>query len=243
MKKLYLSVISIFWIHIAIIHPCFSETGKISEKPAAEDIRIPEAQDSAKEAMSVNDILNQMVNRYNVSAFSAHFDQKSTIVAMDITDTASGTVLIKKPDMMRWEYETPEKQIIITNDKTLWVYRPEDGQVMVGESPAYFENGKGASFLTDLSLIKDQFDVSLVEKSAVPFHVLKLIPKKKKFDVKEIYLWISKVTFDINEIITYNNYGDETRIILSDFRFDETPSDDLFNFEVPQGADLLHLDD
>ena len=32
---------------------------------------------------------------------------------MDITDTASGKAFFKRPGMMRWEYEEPDRQVIV----------------------------------------------------------------------------------------------------------------------------------
>ena len=74
---------------------------------------------------------------------------------------ASGKVYIKYPGMMRWEYEKPDRQIIITDADKLWIYRPEDNQVMTGKAPTFFRDGKGASFLSDIRLIRQKFDISL----------------------------------------------------------------------------------
>ncbi|MGD9228162.1 MAG: outer membrane lipoprotein carrier protein LolA, partial [Desulfobacterales bacterium] len=80
--------------------------------------------------LTVDHILDRVENKYADSKFSADFIQKSTIKAMEITDLATGKVYIKYPGMMRWEYEKPERQIIITDADKLWIYRPEDNQVM-----------------------------------------------------------------------------------------------------------------
>ncbi len=160
---------------------------------------------------------------------------------MEITDTAFGKVFIKHPGMMRWEYEAPEKQVIITDGHTLWIYRPQDNQVMTGKAPAYFGNGKGASFLSDIRTVRDKFIVSL-EKKDSGFHVLKLLPKEKKFDISVVYLSISKKTFDVVRIATYNAYEDETLIVMSDFQFNQNFDNSTFSFITPQGADILQLE-
>jgi outer membrane lipoprotein carrier protein len=76
--------------------------------------------------LALDEILNRVENRYAVAGFSARFEQVSTIPAMDITETASGRIFVKRPGMMRWEYEKPDLQTVITDGKTLWIYRPED---------------------------------------------------------------------------------------------------------------------
>jgi outer membrane lipoprotein carrier protein len=196
--------------------------------------------------LTVDQILEQVENKYADSKFSADFVQKSTIKAMDITDMANGRVYIKYPGMMRWEYEKPESQIIITDADKLWIYRPDDNQVMTGKAPTFFRDGKGASFLSDIRLIREKFDISL--EQGLPeeddlFYHLKLIPREKTLDIAEIRLMVSRQTFNVLQVITLNFYGDETRIDLLNFVFGGNLDDSLFSFEVPQGVDVLQIDE
>jgi outer membrane lipoprotein carrier protein len=192
---------------------------------------------------SLEEIIKKVEKHYSVSGFTAHFSQTSSIKAMDITDSASGRAFFKRSGKMRWEYETPDRQMIITNGKTLWVFRPEDNQVMVGKGPSFFKDGKGFSFLSDMKVIKQKFSMALEKETKEGFFVLKLLPREKTYDITDIYLWISKTTFDVVKILTYNSYGDETRIVFTDIQLKEKLDDSLFNFEVPEGVEVLHLDE
>ncbi len=161
---------------------------------------------------------------------------------MDITDTATGHLFVRPPDRMRWEYERPERQVILTDGETLWIWRPEDNQVMVGRAPAYFGDGKGASFLSDIREIRKSFEVRL-EPDAEPGHYrLKLLPKQKTHDIAAVYLSVSKDRFIVAQIATHNDYGDITRITLTDFTFDEPLPDDIFDLDVPPGTDMIQMD-
>ncbi len=193
--------------------------------------------------LSLDEIITHVEKRYSVSGFSAKFYQTSTIQAMDITDTATGTAYFKRPGKMRWEYETPERQLIITDGETLWIYRPDDNQVMIGKAPSFFKGGKGFSFLSDIKEIRQKFTMSLEKTGPEGFVVLKLIPKEKTYDVVKIFLTISKATFDVVEIETYNSYGDQTRFVFSDIELKQKIDDSLFHFKIPQGVEVLHLDE
>jgi len=162
---------------------------------------------------------------------------------MDITDTASGRLLIKHPGMMRWEYEVPDRQIIVSNGFQLWIYRPDDNQVMIGKAPAFFGDGKGASFLSDITRMRENFTITLEKSGRAEHHILKLVPRNKTFDLSVIYLTISSDTYDVVQIVTYNSYEDETRIELSEIRFNPDLDNSLFIFIAPEGAELLRLDD
>ena len=192
--------------------------------------------------VSLADVMEQVEKRYAFSGFSANFFQASTIKAMEITDSASGKAFFKRPDKMRWEYETPDRQTIITDGNRLWIYRPDDNQVMVGEAPSFFEDGKGFSFLSDMKLVKKQFTILLDKKVEDDTHVLKLLPRQKAFDVSVIYLFVSTKTFEVVKIVTYNSYEDETRIEFKDIQFKQKLDESLFNFNIPQGIEVLHLD-
>lgn len=196
--------------------------------------------------LTVDRILDRVENKYTNSKFAADFIQESTVKAMDITDHATGKVYIKYPGMMRWEYEKPNRQIIITDADKLWIYRPEDRQVMTGKAPTFFRDGKGASFLSDIRLIRQKFDISLEQGPAAEndlFYHLKLIPREKTLDITEIRLLISGNTFNVRQVLTLNVYGDETRIDLINFAFGLDLDDSLFSFEIPQGVDVIQIDE
>jgi outer membrane lipoprotein carrier protein len=201
---------------------------------------------SDTDPLTVDQILEQVEKKYTDSKFAADFIQKSTIKAMNITDMATGKVYIKYPGMMRWEYEKPDQQIIITDGDKLWVYRPQDNQVMTGQAPTFFRDGKGASFLSDIRLIRQKFDISLEKgppEESDLFHHLKLVPREKTLDISEIRLMVSRQTFNVLQVMTLNFYGDETRIDLVNFAFDVDMDDSLFSFTIPEGVDVVQIDE
>lgn len=193
--------------------------------------------------LTPDEILAGVEKRYAGSGFSARFDQESTIKALDITDTASGKLIVKRPGMMKWEYEKPDRQIIITDGKVLWVYRPEDNQVMIGKAPSFFGDGKGAGFLADMKLIRKIFRITLEESDSAEYYVLKLIPQEKNIDISALLLSISKKTFDVVKIVTFNSYGDKTRIKFKDIQLQQNINDSVFKFIIPEGADIIQLDE
>jgi outer membrane lipoprotein carrier protein len=209
------------------------------------------------------ELLSLVEKRYQQSDFTVHFTQASTLKAMEITETASGRLMAKPPGKMRWEYETPEPQLIITDGKQLWIYRPQDNQVMIGRAPALFGGGKGAGFLADIQGLQETFTISLAAdqekdktepaevkgsdlpspESTLSAPVLKLVPRKETPDMASAYLTLDPATGEVLQIISYNHYQDETRIELSRYDFATPLADRLFQFEIPEDADILSLDE
>jgi outer membrane lipoprotein carrier protein len=203
------------------------------------------APDTPDRPLTVDDILDRVEKRYAGTGFSARFKQESTIKAMQITDKAVGKLFVRYPGMMRWEYEKPERQVIISDGETLWIYTPADKQVMIGTAPTFFGGGKGASFLSDVRLIRENFQVSRArQREDKNNYVLKLIPKQAEdYDITEIYLSISKKTHDVVAIVSYNSYEDETRITMRNFQFNLKFDESVFNFVIPEGAEVLQLEE
>ncbi len=199
---------------------------------------------------TLDEILTGIEKCYSPVGFEAKFTQKSTIKAMDITDSAKGAAIFKRPGKMKWTYEEPEAQKIITDGTTLWVYKPDENQVTIGQAPEFFGDGKGASFLSDIKLIRKKFNVSLVtpenkDKASTndnQFFTLKLIPLEATTGISSVVLLVSQKDYTVTTIKTYNEYNDETVISFQNIQFKEVIEDKIFNFKTPEGADVLSLD-
>ena len=190
---------------------------------------------------TIDTIISGVEKRYNIDGFTADFEQESILKAMAVTDTASGRLMVRQPGKMRWEYLVPEPQTIITDGDDLWIYRPEENQVLVGKAPSLFGKGKGAGFLANIRSVRKNFQISL-ESSSDPTHYrLKMVPNRSSVDLLAVELDIVRKTFDLKGITTFNVYGDETRIVLKNVRLDDVPPASLFRFDVPEGADVVQM--
>ena len=196
---------------------------------------------SAAADPTIDTIIAGVEARYNVPGFTADFDQESILKAMAVTDTASGRLMVRQPGKMRWEYLVPDPQTIITDGKELWVYRPQENQVLVGKAPSFFGEGKGAGFLSNIKTVRKSFQLSLASSTDPNLYRLKLLPNKSSVELMAVELDIVKKTYDLVQITTFNVYGDETRIELNIVSFDNPPPEVLFRFDVPEGADVLQM--
>lgn len=186
-------------------------------------------------------VLDRVEARYTRGGFAARFHLTSTLKAMQVTDEASGQLYVKYPGKMRWNYETPDKMQFVTDGHNLWMYQPEENQVTVGLASEVLGGQEGASFLSDVRLLRKAFRISLDPDGGDDFARLKLIPESQTHDIAEVDLKIRRDTHDIVEVITHNLYGDQTRIQLQDFDFEAALPDRLFRFDIPEGTDVLQF--
>jgi outer membrane lipoprotein carrier protein len=78
------------------------------------------AQDSA--------LLRRTDDHYNhLRTLRAHYTERYTGMGLDRTE--SGTLLLKKPGLMRWSYDSPAGKLFVLDGKFAWFYTPGDAQV------------------------------------------------------------------------------------------------------------------
>ena len=99
--------------------------------------------------------------------FSADFEHVYEGGVLKKKVTERGTVLVKKPGMMRWTYTSPEKKEFVSDGRKLYSYVPEDRQVVVSAVPPADEASSPALFLAGKGDILRDFTPSM---AGVPGH-------------------------------------------------------------------------
>ncbi len=187
------------------------------------------------------EILNRMEKKYAGNDFSADFHQVSTLTALEITETASGKVFFSHPGKMRWEYLVPTQHQIISNGTSLWIYRPNENQVVRGDAQAFFNSGAGGAFLSNISLVRERYNARIENNGADTDHItLILEPKKESPDIKSIRIRILKINDHIVQVTTYNPYGDTTTLDFWNIVFKRIDMS-MFEFTTPDGVDLIEM--
>lgn len=186
-------------------------------------------------------ILNQIEKKYSGKDFSASFYQISCLKAIEMTEEAYGRAFFSYPGKMRWEYQKPEKNQIITDGSSLWIYRPDENQVVKGNAGSFFKAGAGGAFLSDFSIVREKYDISLTKQEDRTAE-LKLVPEQKDPEIKEIMICIDQESVEIRTVVTTNIYGDTTTLKFSNIQFRPLEAS-LFEFIVPEGTDILYMND
>ena len=186
------------------------------------------------------DILTAIEEKYSGKSFKADFAQVSKLAALDITEKASGTAVFSHPGKMRWKYLTPQHHEIITNGKSLWIYRPEENQVMHGDASQFFHSGTGGAFLSDISLLRKNFNIT-VREVTTNYVEINLMAKKKAKDISSIVIRISQKNSEIERVVTFNPYDDTTLFQFSNIQF-KNIEPEIFEFQIPYGVDIIEMD-
>ncbi len=175
--------------------------------------------------------LAQRVQRFyaHTKDFSANFTQKYTYVAMGRTEESTGTVKVKKPGSVRWDYDKPEKRSMYVNGKTLWIYRPDDNEVQVKRDFGGDQLSSAFTFLWGKGDLLKEFKA---EKNG---DALELTPIKPLPGVAKLVFTVGKDGAVLSSVVT-NPQGDVNKFVFSQVKLNQGLPDSLFHFEPPKGA-------
>jgi len=75
---------------------------------------------------NLNNLLDKVESRYNrTKTLQVLFTEQYTPPGA-IRRTESGTLLLRKPGKMRWDYAQPKGKLFLSDGKYLWIYTPAD---------------------------------------------------------------------------------------------------------------------
>ena len=176
-------------------------------------------------------------NYESVLTFKAAFEQKAFVKMINRTEITRGNVQIKKPGKMKWVYNSPDPQILITDQKKLWLYTPEDGQVTKMPIENVYSSNTPALFLAGQGTLTDTFDIVQVLTKKDKFVVV-FTPKEAESSLSRLVLRANKNNYQITGATVYDRLGNKTDIRFRAIRINEEIPESVFNFEVPAGVEI-----
>ena len=156
--------------------------------------------------------------------------------------TERGTVLIKKPGKMRWDYTAPEKKQFVSDGARIYFYIPADKQVIVSPVPPNAAAATPALFLAGKGRLTSEFAPSLVElPPGLPAgsRALKLVPKSKQQDYDWLVLAVDPATLALQGLVTVDAQGGTSTFAFTKLKENVGLADTQFTFKIPRGVDVV----
>jgi len=192
-------------------------------------------------ALDAAAIVDAIQKQYDATdTFQARFVQKSYLKILGQSQKAEGTVAIKKPGKMKWDYKAPDRQILVSNDQGLWLYLPDEKQVTKMKVQSIYSSNTPALFLAGRGKLTESFTIGKVTEER-ELYVAELIPRNKAQNLSKMVLLADKKNFQIVGSRVYDNLGNRTEMIFSDSKTNPRLEKQLFQFEVPKGVELIDL--
>jgi outer membrane lipoprotein carrier protein len=192
--------------------------------------------------LSAADLARAVQRKYEqVRDFSADFEHIYEGGVLKKKVTERGTLLVKKPGMMRWTYTSPEKKEFVSDGRTLHSYVPEDRQVMVSAVPPSNEASSPALFLAGKGNILRDFAPSIVAVPGIGTSdvALKLVPSTPQREYDWIVLVLDRATLQMRQLVTTDAQGGTSTFVFSRLRENVGLPDKAFTFTIPRGVDVI----
>jgi outer membrane lipoprotein carrier protein len=197
--------------------------------------------------------------------FQGEFSQESRIASLDRVQRGRGRVAVKfkrlqkdRPPlaMFRWEYDQPTNQEIISDGRTMWVYMPENNQVIRSDIDVVNRTDANdpLTFLTGLGNLSRDFNIGWAEpnRDADGNWVLEMTPRRPSPLIARLLIVVDRRAvreFTANGTVdhylpmlsstVYDPNGNSTIIEFSDIRVNRGLSDSYFDFSIPAGVDVV----
>ncbi len=192
---------------------------------------------------TASEFAQALQRRYDtVKDFSADFVHTYQGSVLKKTFTERGTVLMKKPGRMRWDYTAPEKKQFVSDGAKIYFYIPADKQVMVSTVPPNADATTPALFLAGTGRLTSEFTPAFVELPAglpAGSRALKLVPKSKLPDYDWLVLAVDPATLAIRGLVTTDAQGGTSTFVFTNLKHDIGLADDQFTFKIPRGVDVV----
>lgn len=187
------------------------------------------------------------------SAVDAHYNHLHSLEA-EFTElyrgsgmerTESGTLWLKKPGKMRWEYRSPKEKLFVSDGKDAWFYVPEDRQARKSAAKKLEDLRSPLAFLLGKTKLEKELrglsiapDIAPVESTNT---VLRGVPKGMEDQINEIVLEITPQN-RILRLIMQAADGASTEYRFSEQKENVPIADGRFGFKPPPGTEIVETD-
>ena len=177
----------------------------------------------------------------SINDLGSPFTQETRIKDLDEKITSSGRVWFKKPGMMKWQYEKPWKDTIVSDGKKVWHFDSRENQVTETELESIWADSL-ASY-TIISILEDLdrlFDVRPGPGGTDGRgNILLDLKQKNRERSRDVTIAVDPKTYMLREIIIGDIFGNTTFIRLGTAETNLGIPDSFFAFRKPKGADTV----
>src|SRR5512144_150707 len=164
--------------------------------------------------------------------FQASFVQTYTYAAAARSQTSRGTLRVKKPGKLRWDYAEPSKKTIVVSGSRLVQYEPEENQAYVDEHFDASAMSAAVTFLLGKGKLAREFELSVDGGRLV------LTPRKPDARVDRVVLTVAE-SGEVTGTRVVDGSGNSNEIAFQNLQRNVGLKDDVFALELPKDVHLI----
>src|SRR5713101_314140 len=154
----------------------------------------------------------------------------------------SGTLWLKKPGKMRWEYRSPEEKLFVGDGKDAWLYLPAEKQVRKSSMRNLDDLRSPLAFLLGKAKLEKELQVLSFAPDVQPWKpedsMLRGVPRGLEDRVSQVLLEITP-TRQIARILIHGVDDSITEYRFSNQKEDMEVPGSRFRFTAPAGTEVI----
>ncbi len=177
----------------------------------------------------------------------ADFKQTTTMKFSSRVRQGSGSMIFSKPGRMRWDYELPDYQVLISDGEIISMYFAKSNQMIVSSAKEYLQSDVTYSFFAGSGDILRDFAVGEpdLQNNMEDTFLIKLTPKSSHPHVSHLHAWVLHDTFLITHLQIVDHFETITDLYFANIQIDADHygkreiRDDLFIFVPPADTEII----
>ncbi len=189
---------------------------------------------------AADDLARRLQARYEtIRDFTADFTQTTRSALLPQTSVERGSVRMRKPGLMRWDYVEPEKKIAGSDGEDYYLYVVADRVVTFTPLPGPGEESTALLFLAGRgSLATDYLPHLPADQPPGEWH-LALTPRRAQGDYAFVVLMVERQSLRIVGLETVDDQGGRSTIRFSRYRENVGTPATEFAFTRPRGVEVI----
>lgn len=193
-------------------------------------------------AQSADAIIDRAVAAYaRLNSMRAEFRQTLTNPVTGNSQTTTGVILRKKPNLLSINFESGDR--VAADGSTLWVYLPSSVPGQVVKMPYTGANASAVDPAEQfLNSPRSRFSVAAAGAATVggrSTHVITLTPKRANPNFASAKLWIDDSDSSIRQFDIETPSGLKRHVVITSFTPNPSLARSAFRFSVPKGARIV----
>ena len=180
-------------------------------------------------SLNINEYLNE------IHSLQASFKQSIFSPANDVIDYTEGSVLLKKPGNIMWQFTVPSLKRIIVRNQKISTYDANLNQVVIVPFSDRYQSSLANILLNNDSLMS----YYQITSETTNNNVYTVILVQKESNNLFTKMKITIVEMLLTEIKLWDASGQSIAIIFDDVILNAPLADSSFEFSIPKGADVF----
>jgi len=180
-----------------------------------------------------------------VSSIQAEFEQLHFSMSVSAPMRGKGRFYFQKPDLMRWEYEEPEKQVFLYTEGVFQFYIPDENRLIRSRVSRERFESEILSLFTGTRRLTETYRI---EEAGFPTEnrgadQIMLTPLEDNGELAYLLLETDRKTRNILKAVLFDWAGTKQEFRFQRIRTGQRFPEGTFVLDVPPGTEILDEDD